>query len=141
MAAVVRGKCGWMVLGLVVYTSMMTVFVALLRAVNVGGTGKLLMSELTRMCEVAGFTAVRTYIASGNVVFASDGTEAQVKATLENSLSVYARKPVGVLVRTFCRNCRRSGVQPFSRDASHRRHLSRSAAPRRRLASARRPDG
>jgi uncharacterized protein (DUF1697 family) len=127
-----------MVLGLVVYTSMMTVFVALLRAVNVGGTGKLLMSELTRMCEVAGFTAVRTYIASGNVVFASDGTKA---ATLENSLSVYARKPVGVLVRTFCRNCRRSGVQPFSRDASHRRHLSRSAAPRRRLASARRPDG
>jgi uncharacterized protein (DUF1697 family) len=88
-----------MVLGLVLYTSMMTAFVALLRAVNVGGTGKLLMSDLTRMCEVAGFTSVR-YIASGNVVLASKATEAQVKAVLESSLSIYAGKPVGVLVRT-----------------------------------------
>jgi uncharacterized protein (DUF1697 family) len=93
-------KCGWMVLGLVVYISTMTAFVALLRAVNVGGTGKLLMSDLTSLCEVAGFTAVRTYVASGNVVFKCEGTEAQVKAALENSLSIYARKPVGVLVRT-----------------------------------------
>jgi uncharacterized protein (DUF1697 family) len=66
-------KCGWMVLGLVVYISKMTAFVALLRAVNVGGTGKLLMSDLTSLCEVAGFTAVRTYIASGNVVFKCKG--------------------------------------------------------------------
>jgi uncharacterized protein (DUF1697 family) len=38
----------------------MTAFVALLRAVNVGGTGKLPMSELARMCADAGFTSVRT---------------------------------------------------------------------------------
>jgi uncharacterized protein (DUF1697 family) len=44
-------------------------FVALLRAVNVGGTGKLPMSELKATCEELGFTSVRTYIASGNVVF------------------------------------------------------------------------
>jgi uncharacterized protein (DUF1697 family) len=94
------GNCGWMVPGLVLYTSTMTAFVALLRAVNVGGTGKLLMSDLTRMCEVAGFISVRTYIASGNVVFASKAIEAGVKATLEASLAIYAGKPVGVLVRT-----------------------------------------
>jgi uncharacterized protein (DUF1697 family) len=93
------GKCGWMVLGGVVYTDMMTAFVALLRAVNVGGTGKLLMSDLTGICEAAGFISVRTYIASGNVVFASRLVEARVKATLEKSLAVYAGKPVGVLVR------------------------------------------
>ena len=39
-------------------------FVALLRAVNVGGTGKLPMSDLKAICEGAGFKAVRTYIAS-----------------------------------------------------------------------------
>jgi uncharacterized protein (DUF1697 family) len=38
----------------------MTAFVALLRAVNVGGTGKLPMTELVRMCEAEGFTSVRT---------------------------------------------------------------------------------
>lgn len=75
-------------------------YVALLRAVNVGGTGKLPMAELKAMCESAGFAGVRTYIASGNVVFASALDEAAVKAALERQLAAYAGKPVGVLVRT-----------------------------------------
>jgi len=74
--------------------------VALLRAVNVGGTGKLPMSELKAMCEEAAFTSVQTYIASGNVVFASNLTEANVKSELEKRLQSYAGKPVGVMVRT-----------------------------------------
>jgi len=78
----------------------MTTFIALLRAVNVGGTGKLPMSELKAMCELAGFTSVRTYIASGNVVFDSAGPAAKVKAVLEKLLLQYAGKPVRVLVRT-----------------------------------------
>jgi uncharacterized protein (DUF1697 family) len=44
-------------------------FVALLRAVNVGGTGKLSMGDLKATCEAAGFAEVRTFIASGNVIF------------------------------------------------------------------------
>ncbi|MEM5316886.1 DUF1697 domain-containing protein [Paraburkholderia sp. JHI869] len=78
----------------------MPVYIALLRAVNVGGTGKLPMSELCAMCEALGFTRVRTYIASGNVVFESRLAEASVKKKLEQSLEVYAGKPVGVVVRT-----------------------------------------
>ena len=78
----------------------MTTFIALLRAVNVGGTGKLPMTELKAMCEQAGFNGVRTYIASGNVVFDSVSSAAQVKATLEKLLLEYAGKPVRVLVRT-----------------------------------------
>jgi uncharacterized protein (DUF1697 family) len=74
----------------------MTAYIALLRAVNVGGTGKLPMSDLKAMCEKAGFGIVRTYIASGNFVFDFQETEARVKTTLE----AYAGKPVGVLVRT-----------------------------------------
>ena len=61
----------------------MTAYVALLRAVNVGGTGKLPMAELVRICEAIGFTGVRTYIASGNAVFASKASETRVKALLE----------------------------------------------------------
>jgi uncharacterized protein (DUF1697 family) len=78
----------------------MTKYVALLRAVNVGGTGKLPMSELRAMCESIAFANVRTYIASGNVIFESDRSEAAVKAELERCLQAYAGKPVGVLIRT-----------------------------------------
>src|SRR6478752_4698562 len=78
----------------------MAAFIALLRAVNVGGTGKLPMSDLKAMCETLGFTKVQTYIASGNVIFESRKSESAVKAALEAALQKYAGKPVGVLVRT-----------------------------------------
>ncbi|PLC42767.1 hypothetical protein C0Q88_12595 [Ralstonia pickettii] len=75
-------------------------YIAFLRAVNVGGTGKLPMAELRAMCESIGLTGVRTYIASGNVVFQSRLAEATIKSKLERCLEDYAGKPVGVLVRT-----------------------------------------
>ncbi|WP_158938808.1 DUF1697 domain-containing protein [Burkholderia sp. S171] len=78
----------------------MTTYAALLQAVNVGGTGKLPMSELRAMCVSVGFSNVRTYIASGNVVFESKLSEAAVKAKLERCLETYAGKPVGALIRT-----------------------------------------
>lgn len=78
----------------------MPVYIALLRAVNVGGTGKLPMTELKSMCEHAGFTDVRTYIASGNVVFNSSKTGTEVKTALEKAMLAYAGKPVAVLVRS-----------------------------------------
>ena len=78
----------------------MTVYVALLRAVNVGGTGKLPMSELKAMCEAAGYTKVETYIASGNVVFTSKDSARKVQACLEAALAAFAGKPVSVLLRT-----------------------------------------
>lgn len=78
----------------------MTAYVALLRAVNVGGTGKLPMATLVKMCEACGFERVRTCIASGNAVFASTLKERKVKALLEERLAAHAGKPVGVLVRT-----------------------------------------
>jgi len=78
----------------------MTVFIGLLRAVNVGGTGKLAMADLKSLCETAGFECVRTYIASGNVLFESSRGEKAVKTILEDRLLDFAGKPVGVMVRT-----------------------------------------
>ena len=78
----------------------MTSYVALLRAVNVGGTGKLPMTDLKRICVDAGFTQVETYIASGNVVFVSKVAPAKVKSELEKRLRDYAGKAVSVMVRT-----------------------------------------
>ena len=78
----------------------MTKYVALLRAVNVGGTGSLPMADLKSICSDAGFARVETYIASGNVVFESKAAPSKVKATLEARLLAYAGKPVGVVLRT-----------------------------------------
>lgn len=78
----------------------MNTYVALLRAVNVGGTGKLPMAELREMCERIGFINVRTYIASGNVVFASALSASEVQAAFEDALAAHVGKPVGVVVLT-----------------------------------------
>jgi uncharacterized protein (DUF1697 family) len=98
----------------------MPVYIALLRAVNVGGTGKLPMNELRGMCEALGFTHVRTYIASGNVVFESRFAEASVKKKLEQSLEDYAGKPVGVLVRSTAELAAVLEKNPFSSAAPDR---------------------
>ena len=92
----------------------MPAYVALLRAVNVGGTGKLPMSELRAMCEGIGFAEVRTYIASGNVVFAAAETEVTVKAAIERALEAYAGKPVNVMVRTAAEMAAVVSANPFA---------------------------
>lgn len=89
-------------------------FVALLRAVNVGGIGKLSMVDLKALCEAAGFQAVRTYIASGNVVFRSSCPKLEVKASLEARLQAYAGKPVGVAVRTAAEMAGVLAANPYS---------------------------
>ena len=78
----------------------MTTFVALLRAVNVGGTGLLPMKDLSALCTRLGFADVRTYIQSGNVVFRSDLSEARARKILEEALTERLGKPVDVMIRS-----------------------------------------
>ena len=98
----------------------MTAYIALLRAVNVGGTGKLPMAELKRIGEDAGFAQVRTYIASGNLLFDCDQDEAAVKAALEARLEAYAGKRVGVLVRSAREMAAVAAANPFPDAAPNR---------------------
>jgi uncharacterized protein (DUF1697 family) len=95
----------------------MAKYVALLRAVNVGGTGKLPMPELKDMCADAGFAHVQTYIASGNVVFESKASPAKVKSALEKRLHAYAGKPIGVVVRTAAEMAKVLKTNPFPKAA------------------------
>jgi uncharacterized protein (DUF1697 family) len=74
--------------------------IALLRAVNVGGTGKLPMADLRELCRTVGLRDVRTYIQSGNVVASSPLAAATVKARLEAALAGALGKPCRVLVRS-----------------------------------------
>lgn len=75
-------------------------WVALLRGVNVGGNNKLPMERLKAIGEAAGFANVRTYIASGNLVFASDESEEAIRAKLDRLIEQEAGKKLGVLVRS-----------------------------------------
>jgi len=95
-------------------------FIALLRAVNVGGTGKLSMTHLKTMCEDAGFDSVRTYIASGNVIFESNLDEPAVRKELEGRLLEYAGKPVRVHVRTATEMAQVLRRNPFPHAAGNR---------------------
>lgn len=78
----------------------MTRWVALLRAVNVGGNNAIPMAELTALCGELGFANPRTYIASGNLLLDSDLDEAAVRGTLEAAIAARWDKPIGVLVRS-----------------------------------------
>ena len=91
----------------------MPTYIALVRAVNVGGTGKLLMAELKKMCEEAGFTKVKTYIASGNVIFHSPKSEGQVKKALKIRVEANIGKPVVILVRTAAEMAGIASRNPF----------------------------
>ncbi len=58
----------------------MAVMVALLRGVNVGGRSKLAMADLRNAATACGHERVRSYIQSGNLVFATSTTSTQAIA-------------------------------------------------------------
>jgi uncharacterized protein (DUF1697 family) len=64
----------------------MTIHIALLRAINVGGTGKVPMAALRAACEAAGLRRVATYIQSGNLVFESALPAKRARAVIEKIL-------------------------------------------------------
>jgi uncharacterized protein (DUF1697 family) len=93
---------------------------AFLRAVNVGGTGKLPMTELKGMCESLGFVNVKTFIASGNVVFETTLSAAKAKSALEATVIKYLGKPVGLFIRDKAALEAMIGSNPFAKAEGHR---------------------
>lgn len=66
----------------------MNQYVALLRGINVGGKNIIKMAELRACFEARGFSNVRTYIQSGNVLFYADGLDwAALTGQIEDALS------------------------------------------------------
>lgn len=63
----------------------MTEFVALLRGINVGGHKKIKMDDLKAVVSKCGFTDVRHYVQSGNLVFSGGGTTDAITKKLEHA--------------------------------------------------------
>jgi uncharacterized protein (DUF1697 family) len=76
-------------------------YIALVRAINVGGYGKLAMADLRHFFEKLGFPDARTLMQTGNVVFQA---AAKATSTLETILETEAGKRLGMattfMVRT-----------------------------------------
>ena len=90
--------------------------VAFLRGINLGKR-RLPMAELKRHFEAMGFADVATFIASGNVVFA---TNARDRAKLETRIEAHLAKALGYNVDTFLRREEEVAAvlaaQPFADD-------------------------
>jgi uncharacterized protein (DUF1697 family) len=96
-----------------------TAFVALLRAVNVGGR-QLAMSNLKGIAEELGLANCRTFIASGNLLFTSDRGEHDVARALGKAISDHMGKPVEVIVRTGAEMAAIDAANPFAGEPGNR---------------------
>lgn len=79
----------------------MTTYLAFLRGINVGGNNKVSMAELKQVFEDLGFSDVRTYINSGNVIFKLEETdEIKMTAQIEKGISAHFGFEVPVVIRS-----------------------------------------
>jgi uncharacterized protein (DUF1697 family) len=90
----------------------MPTYIAFLRGVNVGGN-ILKMERLRAVCAELGLAHVRTYVQSGNVVFAARGSAAHWSRALEQNLLGSSRLAVSVMVRTATQLARVATTNPF----------------------------
>jgi uncharacterized protein (DUF1697 family) len=96
----------------------MPTFVILLRAVNVGSTGKLPMADFRKLLAASGCTNVETYIQSGNAVVDAKGSAPSLAKTVAAALEKYMGSPVPVLVRTHAELDRMIAANPFAAEAA-----------------------
>lgn len=79
----------------------MTTYIALLRAINVGGSRSLKMVDLRALVSAAGGEAVTTYIQSGNVIFSHEArAPSKLEFDLEHRIQATFGMIVPVIVRT-----------------------------------------
>ncbi|MGY1718296.1 DUF1697 domain-containing protein [Blastococcus sp. SYSU DS0552] len=79
---------------------MTTRYVALLRAINLGATRRVSMPRLREVLTERGYGAVRTHLASGNVILDSALPEAELAADLTAAIAQHFALDVPVVVRT-----------------------------------------
>lgn len=109
----------------------MPAYVILLRAVNVGGYGKLSMAEFKKMLTDLGFSKVETYIQSGNAVVDAKVSAAKVAKAVATELEKMMGASPGVVVRTHEQLERVIKENPFAQEAvdGTRVHVAFLAGP------------
>ncbi len=99
--------------------------VALLRGINVGGKNMLPMKDLAEMFTEAGCTDVRTYIQSGNVVFAAPPTLVKTIPThITNRIEELFGLRIPVILRTAAEMATTSRNNPFMKTGADEKLLN-----------------
>lgn len=93
-------------------------FAALIRGINVGGSGKLPMADLRALMAGLGWTDAETYIQSGNAVFCAEGAPQTLAQTLSDAIEQRFgfRRPVLVLSAAEFTTAR--AANPFAQEAA-----------------------
>ncbi len=73
-------------------------YVALLRGVNVGGGNKVVMADLRALADGLGWCCVRSYLASGNLLFEAGGAPDALAGALRTAMVAQMGVDVPVLV-------------------------------------------
>jgi uncharacterized protein (DUF1697 family) len=90
----------------------LTVYVAMLRGVNVGGNS-LKMDWLREACAGLGLQDVRTYVQSGNIVFSSRLGAEKLATILKATIDAQTRLPVPVVIRSVSEMAKIVAGNPF----------------------------
>jgi uncharacterized protein (DUF1697 family) len=98
----------------------MTSYVALLRGVNLMGSTTLRMSDLKTIAAKLGLQSPRTFIASGNLLFASGKREGTLKSDLESTLEKHMSRAVRVMIRTAKEMAGVVAANPFADEPGNR---------------------
>lgn len=93
--------------------------IALFRGINVGGKNMLPMKELVRIAEENGYTGVKTYIQSGNIVFeATPATAARFARTVSAAIAKTHGFEPGIVVCSAEDFRRAADANPFPKAES-----------------------
>jgi uncharacterized protein (DUF1697 family) len=96
-----------------------TAYAALLRAVNVGRR-QLRMSDLKAIGEELGLGSPKTFIASGNLLFTSTNSEAELCEALQRRLGEHMGADVPVMIRTAKEMAAVAAANPFPDEPGNR---------------------
>ncbi|WP_243644300.1 DUF1697 domain-containing protein [Paenibacillus pinisoli] len=77
-----------------------TIYMALLRGINVGGKNKIKMAELRESLAAIGLQRVQTYIQSGNILFESAQEELPLRERIERQIEADFGLSIKVVMRT-----------------------------------------
>ncbi|MDP3860829.1 MAG: DUF1697 domain-containing protein [Phaeovulum sp.] len=97
----------------------MTIWVLLLRGVNVGGTGRLPMAALRALLGRLGCTQVETYIQSGNAVFRSDRAAGDLAAAVGAAIAAEFGFRPAVILREAGQIAATLAANPFPQGAEN----------------------
>ena len=104
----------------------MHTYISILRGINVSGQKKIIMTDLVKLYEDLGFTDVKTYIQSGNVVFNSTKkvSNSMLVKQIETKINEIYGFQVPVIIRTVDELSKIIASNPFKNETSENLYIT-----------------